>query len=238
MKLRRRIPLTWPLWFLAAAIAPTGCDRGSDSHPAATSPTAPGAAGPSAPRTGGVAVIDLERVGKELNWNDQLQRDARAAEATLRQQLDERVKTMARAVEEKKKLVAASAKLTRQETERLNAVKNLSDLAALPLSEEQRNDLVSVLAAAEQDVNAARNEYQAAVRQQQAALVNTYRNLVRPVAKRVAADSGLSVVLTPADHVLYYDAAVDITDKVIEELRKSPAPATSQTDSAETPPGG
>jgi len=223
------------LWFVAGACDPDAAPP--NIAPAAAGPTTTTSTGRSG-GAGGVAVVDLEKVGKEMGWNDRLQQDVRAADAALRRQLDERVAMLRKAVEEKKKLVAAAATLTREQLQQLNAIRDVRDLEALPLSDEQRQDLINVLGAAQQDGAAAQNNYQLAVRQRQAELINGYREVVRPVAGKIAAEGGLAVVLTPNDTVLYYDPAVDITDKVIEALKKLPTPPTPDGSAASqtTPP--
>ena len=57
-------------------------------------------------------------------------------------------------------------------------------------------------------------------------MVNAYRDALRPVVRRVAQANDKSLVLThPIDNVFYFDAAIDITDKVVDEVQKqNPTP--------------
>ena len=77
---------------------------------------------------------------------------------------------------------------------------------------------------------------------QRTRLIVSYREKIRPVARRVAIGKGLSVVLIPSDNILYSDSGVDITNDVIDELLKSgdakalPAPAPTAPPATATNP--
>jgi Skp family chaperone for outer membrane proteins len=52
-----------------------------------------------------------------------------------------------------------------------------------------------------------------------ARVVNGFRDEMKPVARRIAAEKGLGVVVTKNETVLFtYDDAVDVTDEVAAEL--------------------
>ena len=64
-------------------------------------------------------------------------------------------------------------------------------------------------------------------------LVQSYRDRIRPAARRVAVTHGMTVVLATSDNLIYFEPSADITDEVIDELQKTlpekkPAPTSSE----------
>lgn len=216
------------LW-LPLVAAQMGCDQ-----PAASD--GGGAKTPSA--AGGVAVVDLDRVGKAMGWTERLQKELEAAEADQRRQLQDRARVLLEALETKKKQVTTAAKLTKEQVEQLNNVRDVRELEKLPLTPEQRQDLVQTLNAVNQELQAAQGSYQQGLRLRQAGLIGGYREIVRPVVRRVAVANGVSVVMIPSDTLLYHEPSADLTDKVIDELQRTPAAQLTPQTTPATRPGG
>ena len=92
-------------------------------------------------------------------------------------------------------------------------------------SAEQRESLAQMAAAADRQLQVAIGQANQEANRQRMNLVVQYRDDVRPVAKRIAKEEGLSVVMVPLDGVLYYDPTADITAKVVDAM-PAPKPAT------------
>ena len=176
----------------------------------------------STPATGGVAVIDLDRVATAMGWLDDLQKGVQAADTELRSQLDKVLRDTLKSIEDVKAQVAEDAKLTPDQVKQLNAIQDMRDLGQLPLTKEQREKLVVAVNRANAGWQTALNNSQQALQSRRANLIMTYRERIRPVARRVAAARGLSVIVTTSDNLLYFDPQnADITNEVIDELQKA-----------------
>ena len=67
-------------------------------------------------------------------------------------------------------------------------------------------------------------------------LVQKFRDQIKPVARRVAQQRGLSVIVTKNDSVIYdFTATADITSAVVDELLAA-APQPQPTAAASTAP--
>jgi|YelNatPaOPRAMG01_1025707.scaffolds.fasta_scaffold21942_5 Skp family chaperone for outer membrane proteins len=183
----------------------------------------------SASANGGAAIIDLDRVASALGWLDEINQSLQASDAGLRAQLEQALQTARQPIEDAKKEVAAEAKLSAEQIAKLNSITDARDLAQLPLTQAQRDRLVQVVERANAVWQNALNSYQQLVQQRRLSLIKSYRDRVRPVAMRIAAQRGMNVVLITADNVLGYDPEADITDKVIEAMLASGAKRTGPT---------
>lgn len=171
---------------------------------------------------GGVAIIDLDKVATAMGWLDEISKNLQSADAELRAQLGEVLQSTVGSIEQAKKQVAADAKLTPEQIKILTAAKDPQELGVLPLSKEQREKLVEAVNKANVAWRTAVNNFQQALQGRRANLIQNCREKIRPAARRVAAASGMSVVLVTSDNVLYFDPqSADITEKVIDELQRT-----------------
>jgi Skp family chaperone for outer membrane proteins len=169
----------------------------------------------------GVAVVDLDRIATAMGWIDDLQKGLQATDAELRAQLDQILRTSLKTIEDAKTQVGADAKLNADQITQLNSIQDPRELEKLPLTKEQRDKLLETVNRANQTWQQSVNSYQQTLQARRQSLILTYREKIRPVARRVAADRGMNVVMTPSDSLLYFDPqSADITDQVIDELQK------------------
>jgi Skp family chaperone for outer membrane proteins len=174
----------------------------------------------------GVGIIDLDRVATAMGWLDDLQKGVQAVDAELRAQLEQVFRSNSKLIEDMKAEVAADAKLTPDQVKQLTAIQDTRDLGQLPLTKEQRDKLIAAVTRANTTWQTALNNSQQALQARRAALIVTYRERIRPVARRVAEARGLNLIVTTSDNVLYFDPQnADITNQVIDELQKAPAEA-------------
>lgn len=169
-----------------------------------------------------VAVIDLDKIATAMGWLDDMQKNLQNADAELRGQLDAVLRNSIKTIDDAKKQVSTDAKLTPDQIKTLNAVKDLRELEALPLSEKERATLTTTLQQANATWQQALNSYQQLLQSRRTQLIMSYREKTRPVARRVATARGMSMVFTFSDNLLYFDPkTVDITNEVIDDLQKS-----------------
>jgi Skp family chaperone for outer membrane proteins len=178
--------------------------------------------GKQAASSGGVAIIDVDKVATAMGWLDEISKSIQVADTELRAQLGEVLRNSLRSVEDAKTQISAAARLTVEQTRILTNAKDDRELASLPLTREQRERLVDAVNKANTTWRTALNNYQQAMQNRRAGLVLRYREKIRPAARRVAAARGMNVVLVTSDNVLCYDVqSADISDEVIEELHKT-----------------
>ena len=181
---------------------------------------------------GGLAVLDLDKVATAMGWMEEMKTSIQATSTELRGQLEEVHRGMLQSIDDAKKQIAAEAKLTDEQTKVLTTAKDQRELDELPLSKEQRQKLVQIVDKASASWQTALNNYQQALQGRRANLVQSYRDMIRPAARRVAAAHGMTVVLATSDNIIYSEQSADITDEVIDELQKTlpekkPASTTS-----------
>jgi Skp family chaperone for outer membrane proteins len=170
---------------------------------------------------GGLAVLDLDKVATAMGWMEEMKTSIEATSTELKSQLEEVHRGMLQSIDGVKKQIAAEAKLTDEQTKVLTNAKDQRELDELPLSKEQRQKLVQIADKANTSWQTALNNYQQALQGRRANLVQSYREMIRPAARRVAATHGMTVVLASSDNLIYFEQSADITDEVIDELQKT-----------------
>jgi Skp family chaperone for outer membrane proteins len=204
---------------LVSALAVSGCSPSSSSS-----------------SSGGVAIVDLDRIATAMGWMDDLSKNLQAADTELKSQLDQVLRATLKAIEDVKQQVATDAKLTPDQIKLLNSIQDPRELSQLPLSKEQKDKLVEVVGQANNTWQQALNGYQQALQQRRAALIMGYREKVRPYVRRVAESRGITVVYTTSENIIYAESSrADITDAVIDQIQKNPPPRTTATPATTTP---
>jgi len=171
---------------------------------------------------GGLAVLDLDKVATAMGWMEEMTTSIQATSTELKGQLEEVHRGMLQSIDDVKKQIAAEAKLTDEQAKVLTNAKDQRELDGLPLTKAQRQKLVETANKANAAWQTALNNYQQALQGRRANLVQSYREKIRPAARRVAAAHGMTVVLAASDNLIYFDPqSADITDEVIDELQKT-----------------
>ena len=92
------------VWLLAAA---PGCDNsggtkgGKDGSASSSSSSGSGEGGSGGSASGGVAVVDLDKVAKEMGWTEQIEKSLQSAGKSLNQQLADHVEQLREAINTK-----------------------------------------------------------------------------------------------------------------------------------------
>jgi Skp family chaperone for outer membrane proteins len=183
---------------------------------------------PRAETPGAVAIIDLDEVARRLGSDRQISSLIAQRQNALTKQVVELAKKYNAQIEEQK------AKLTSPEGQ---PAENF-DVTVASWQQQASASLTQVKQRAEADLTSTRVQ-----------LVTQFRDRIKPAARRVAQERGLSVIVTKNDTVFDFVSTADITDAVVDELLAAapavaapspatplPAPAAQQQSQAATLP--
>ncbi|MEN6405338.1 MAG: OmpH family outer membrane protein [Thermoguttaceae bacterium] len=203
----RRRMVTWSVVVSLGCLAVGGCGNNGWSS----------FFGAGGSRLSGVAVVDLDEVARQLGRDASMLKQMNEGQTSLNQQL----RTLQASFQEKYQQTARD--LTSQPAPNgANPDAKKQQLAGL--EREMGLQLNRAKQTAQNNLNAYRQQ-----------LIQQFREEVAPVAKTIAAERGLGVVVTKNDTVLLtFDDAHDITAEVVAKLRNKPtlgapsaAPATA-----------
>ncbi len=163
---------------------------------------------------GGLAVIDLDQVAKEIGRNTEINDSWQVRKNALDQAL---------------------LKLQNNFNEQIQAKK--AEFGETP-TDEQKQHLANMQRDGQNKLVQAGRKAQADLEQYRQQMVARFRDEVRPYAKKVAADKGLAIVIPKNEgFLLSIDPAVDITNDVIAAYTiQKPAPTAAAPQPAITPP--
>jgi Skp family chaperone for outer membrane proteins len=164
---------------------------------------------------GNVAILDLQAVAARLGRSDEMKEVLSERGEELQSKLSTLKGDLQTKLDQKSK-----------EIEEANGVADPKKLAQL--QQDARGEL-----------NRALQQAQGELQKEARRTVMRFREEVKPVARRVARDRGLQIILTKNEAVVFeYDSAVDMTDAVVGEMivREGAAkPASSGTPEDESP---
>ena len=184
------------LWIALVCVLPllSACNQSST----------PSAESASVSQTGGVAVIDLDEVARQLGRELSIKQSLTAREANLNQQLET--------------LRVSYANLLNQRKQELTEQPASSEVAQVQAFEQQ----------AVAKIQEARQQAQNHLLTQKRDLITAFREEVKPIAAEVAATRGLSLVVSKNDTFLFaFDSGVDITSDVVAKMQSSATPQPS-----------
>lgn len=157
---------------------------------------------------GAVAVIDLNTVARRLGFDKQLVAAVQQRETSLNQQLATVKASYEQQIGERQRGFGSTP--TPQQAQWLADMQKQAGAGLNHVRQKAKQDLTS----------------------HGAQLAQQFRDQVRPIAREVAREKGLSVIVTKNDSILFdYDAAVDITDAVVQRIQTqqpSLTPAASE----------
>jgi Skp family chaperone for outer membrane proteins len=164
----------------------------------------------------GVAVVDLDRVARELGRDVQMTNDLKANQNSVANQL---------------------ATVEKNAIEKLNEMK--ADLGQ-DAAEDKKVEFAKTAQATQLQFNNLQKKAVAAIGQRRDTLVAAFRAEARPATEKVAKAHGASAVMTRNEAFLFsFDNTIDITDEVIAEMKANPAkPATPAAATASTATAG
>ncbi len=145
-------------------------------------------------KVGGVAVVDLVEVVKRIGHDAELNKSLKQEQESLNQKYQELQKSLSEKYDQEKK--EFGEKPTEEQKKQL-----------LQLQNKHRVLLDRERVGSQQQLYAFKQR-----------LVNRFREQVKPAAREVAAEKGLTVVITKHEGVLTVDDAVEITDEVVAKM--------------------
>lgn len=177
----------------------TGCGwfGGKDDAEASAKKTAQGL----------VAVVDLDEVARRLGRDQYMANTLKQTQQTLSERLGVVQASYVEQIKKKQEEFGVG-----QED--------------IELSDEAVKKLLGMKRQAGLNLNQARKEALSSLNKQKLQLVGSFRSEVKPIAKEVAKEKGLSVVLTKNETVLFaHEDSVDITNEVVKRLKANGAAA-------------
>jgi len=149
---------------------------------------------------GTVAVIDLNVIFKEFGRDKQLVAALEQHGTSLKKQLG---------------VIKASYE---QEL-----VKRKEKIGTTP-TQEQKQYLANAQRQATVSLNQEKKKANVSLNQYRARLIRDFRSEVKPFARKVAGERGLSIIITKNEELVFdHETAVDITEAVIERMRAEPS---------------
>jgi Skp family chaperone for outer membrane proteins len=212
---------------VGVAAAVVACDKKPD-------PAAPAPANGGGGAKGSVGVLDANKMATALGWGTEQSKQIEAVVSDLNREVKSFVDALDKAIEDERKKIISSNRLTK--TEDIDKLTKGQDLDKLPIKKEDLNEYVMVVQRARYAAEQAKQYATQALNQWKQQVDQVYTEAAKPAVRRAAQERGAQVVFL-SNAVLHHDTAVDITDKVIDELQKSPArPTYPQTPKMNFPP--
>lgn len=160
---------------------------------------------------GATAVVDLDKVARDLGWQAKLQSNLE----TYKTQLQADVKNYDGKYSEQ---------IQREVKGMIPPNTKADDKYTLtPAQSQQLSNLISAGRQQLGQVAQSGNEYFGRYRME---WVKQYREALSPIIRSVAEDKKVNVVISEGDQVLFADRTIDLTDAVVDAARKQPPALT------------
>lgn len=169
----------------------------------------------AAPASGGMAIVDLDGIAKKLGRDQEMNAAIQQRQDAINQQLNDYRTALKQQFEKQK-----------------------AEFGENP-TDEQKQELALFEAKINQRFAQERAKAQNQLAAYQRGLIAEFREEVKPIAQKVAAENGMKVVVPKTDLIFAFQPEADITDRVVAAMpassaAKSAAPAV-QTVSHEEP---
>lgn len=149
-------------------------------------------------QSGRVALIDIVRISQETGNTDRINNEITRTQSSLQQELNKLQDELQNRIAETQKKFGTESP-----------------------TDEQRKELTEIIGEVQQEYQQAQSEATKKLKQKQFDLVKAFREELAPIARQVANDRGMTVVLIHNEaFVMDYDPSTDITDAVIAKMPK------------------
>jgi Skp family chaperone for outer membrane proteins len=189
----------WAILICGSLVGAIGWATGCEKTPSGTGPGSTGTAGNP------TAVVDLDKVARDLGWLTKLQTNMEAYQGQLKtdlQQFQQRYE--AQVQQHVKDMIPPGTKEGDKYT----------------LSQTQSQELTNYIVAARQQVQQLGQEANQLYNNYRVQWARQYRDALSPIVRQVAQDKRMNVVLVQNENVMYADRSVDLTDSVVDAARK------------------
>jgi len=201
---------------VALSIAVIGCDKKPDST--ANPSNNPNSNPPPAGGAHAIGVLDPGVMMTAMGWVSQKQSQA----DSFKNEIDRQVKvfgaSLEKVVTDERTKMRDAAHLSTEQMDRLAR----GDLEKLPLSKEQRDEYVLVISRVNQLNQQLNQNLQVLGQRWQQEVDQMFTELARPAVRRAGQAQGVQVVLLSQQVFVQVEPSIDITNKVVDELQKSP----------------
>jgi Skp family chaperone for outer membrane proteins len=165
---------------------------------------------------GGMAVIDMDKVAQMIGWQETMTTQSKSVERDLLGELNAYESGLVQALTEREQALADEAHLSSEQRAQLQK----GDLEHVLLSPPERDELLKSSNEINQARMAAQNHTRELFQRYQSALLESYRQEIKPAIRRVAFEEGFTLVTMPQANLVYVDPSIDITEKVAKVLMK------------------
>jgi Skp family chaperone for outer membrane proteins len=161
--------------------------------------------------TGTTAVVDLDKVARDLGWLTKLQTNLETYQNQLKNDLQQfQQRYEAQVQQHVKDMIPPGTKEGDKYT----------------LSQTQSQELTNYIVAAKQQVQQLGQEANQLYNNYRVQWARQYRDTLSPIVRQVAQDKRMNVVLVQNENLMYADRSVDLTDAVVDAARKQPPSLT------------
>lgn len=194
----------------AGAVAVTvmgwGCNKQQDAKGTDAAATQASATLESSGASGGVAVINYDKVLRDMGWADQLQAKLQAAQDNLKKELTAtQTRYEQQLTDYAKSTVKDWDKMSKEEQGKIVAGANM----------QLRPILLRLQQMAQDQYNAYRNTW-----------IQRYKDALGPIVRQAAQQRKMTIVIGQTDMVVFLDSSADLTDAVVDGARRSPPTIT------------
>jgi Skp family chaperone for outer membrane proteins len=158
-----------------------------------------------------IAIVDEQQIIKAMGWDTEFNQAMRVADRQFGTILNRRLLELSQQASQSRSAVAKEAHLNDADTLRLQNVRSLNDLYAVPLTMDQRQALMASGIQTNLAMAEARQNYRQQLRKHGLDLMESYRKVIIPVAEHVAAENGFRMVVTLDDTIVYYAPSTDVS---------------------------
>lgn len=163
--------------------------------------------------TGGVAVVDLDEVARQVGASDEIAVAIKSREANLNSQLQAMKSNYVQQLKDRKNLYGDNP------------------------TDAQNKQLIEITNTVKVTLASAQQKAASHLSSHRGQLILKFREQVSPIAREIAKQRGLSIVVPKNEGwLLAVDESVDITDEVIESLKSSYQPITTSQPLVEPQP--
>ncbi len=170
--------------------------------------------GSDEPQLGSVAILDLDAVAKRLGRDLEMADSLQQRESVLNQQLA---------------VVQTSFQ---------NELNEKQSEFGVELADDETQELLGLRRTANLKLNSVRQKAQGNLARYRRSIVNQFREEAKPIARQIAEEKGVKIVLTKNDFVVFsFDSVIDITEEVIARMTAQKTnTAANSTKAKQTPP--
>ncbi|HSU67968.1 MAG TPA: OmpH family outer membrane protein [Tepidisphaeraceae bacterium] len=161
--------------------------------------------------SGTTAVVDLDKVARDLGWMTKLQSNLENYQGQLRQDLGKYAQIYDEQIKEQ--IHGMLPPGTKPEDK-------------VQLSLVQSQQLTNLVGAGRQQINGLAQKGDQLFGNYRGSWIRQYREALAPIIRQVAEEKKMNIVLVQSDTVLFADRGVDMTDAVVDAARAKPPALT------------